>query len=239
MPARQWLLHRTVTCLRSRVDQTYYPVFLDLVDRPCLVVGGGPIACGKVQGLIDAGARVTVVAPRVDARIAQWHADQKCAWHARPFLPEDIGEAFVVIAATDDRALNAFIYQLANRQNRLANAVDDTGNCNFIAPAIARAGPIQVAVSTSGASPALAKQLRDEIQRGLLTPQRARTAEFLGGWRTRVKAQLPTYQERMLFWESVLASEIPGLLANDQQQRADEVMQAMIARATTEVVQCQ
>ena len=235
MPARHWFPSRTVTCPRSRVDQTYYPVFLDLVDRQCLVVGGGPIASGKVQGLIDARARVTVVAPRVEARIAQWHAEHKCMWHARPFQAEDIGQAFLVIAATDDRELNAFVYQLANRQNRLANAVDDTVNCNFIAPAIARAGAIQVAVSTSGTSPALAKQLRDEIQHSLLTPQRARTAEFLGGWRKRVKAQLPTYQERMIFWESILASEIPGLLASDHQPRADEMMLAMIARATEAV----
>jgi siroheme synthase-like protein len=227
-----------VTCPRYEVNQAYYPVFLDLQDRECLVVGGGLVATGKVQGLIDAGARVTVVAPQVDARIAQWDAEQKCAWHARLFQADDIGGAFLVIAATDDRAVNALVYQLADRQGRLANTVDDTGHCNFIAPAIARAGAIQVAVSTSGTSPALAKQLRDVIEHNLLTPQRARLAEFLGDWRSRVKGELPTYQQRMRFWEDVLSSEIPGLLESDQARRADEAMLALIAK-TREGVQWQ
>jgi siroheme synthase-like protein len=238
MPEPRLFPSPMVTCLRYEVNQAYYPVFLDLQDRECLVVGGGLVAAGKVQGLIDAGARVTVVAPQVDARIAQWHAEHKCAWHARPFQPDDIGESFLVIAATDDSALNTFVYQLADRQRRLANAVDDTGHCNFIAPAIARAGAIQVAVSTSGTSPALAKQLRDEIAHNLLTPQRAKLAEFLGGWRSRVKGELPTYQQRMHFWEDVLGSEIPGLLDSDQAQRADEAMLALIAK-TREGVQWQ
>jgi uroporphyrin-III C-methyltransferase/precorrin-2 dehydrogenase/sirohydrochlorin ferrochelatase len=184
-----------------------------------------------VSGLIEAGARVTVVAPEVDARIAQWQAEGKCVWHAREFATDDIGTAFLVIAATDDRALNARVYRLADGQSRLANAVDDTDNCNFIAPAVARAGAVQVAVSTSGKSPALAKQLRDAIERDLLTPECARLADFLGAWRNEVKGALPTYQQRMAFWEGVLDSQVPALLESDQPQRADQFMRALIAQA--------
>src|SRR5262245_51247241 len=135
------------TCRRSRVvceaiplysTAAYYPIYVDVRGRECLVVGGGPIAAGKVSGLIEAGARVTVIAPEADARIAQWQAEGKCVWHTREFATDDIGTAFLVIAATDDRALNARVYRLADGQLRLANAVDDTDNCNFIAPAVAR-----------------------------------------------------------------------------------------------------
>ncbi|MCL5996718.1 MAG: bifunctional precorrin-2 dehydrogenase/sirohydrochlorin ferrochelatase [Chloroflexi bacterium] len=209
----------------------YYPIYLDLHDRRCLVVGGGPIAVGKVSGLIEASARVTVVAPVVDARIAQWHASGKLEWHAREFLPGDIDPAFLVIAATGDRAVNTAIFQLADGRSRLANAVDDADHCNFIAPAVARAGALQVAVSTSGKSPALAKQLRDEIARDVLTPERARLAEFLGDWRATVKQALPTYQQRMAFWESVLQSQVPELLQANQSEHADQCMQALIAQA--------
>lgn len=194
----------------------FYPIYLDLRQRQCLVVGGGHIATGKVAGLIDAGAQVTVVAPEASETIARWYAEGLVAWHRRPFVPEDITPAFVVIAATNDRQLNAQVYQLANAQQRIANAVDDLGNCNFIAPAVARAGLIQVAVSTSGASPALAKQLRDDIQRTLLTEASAQLAHVLGRWRPAVKRKLPTYQSRMVFWEDVLGSNVPELVARGE-----------------------
>ena len=209
----------------------YYPIYLDLHHRQCLVVGGGPIAVGKVSGLIEAGAHVTVVAPVVDERIAHWHTEGKCVWCAREFQPADIELAFLVIAATNDRAVNANVYALADQQLRMANAVDDTEHCNFIAPAVSRAGSIQVAVSTSGKSPALAKELRDEIERDLLTPERARLAEFLGEWRAQVKNALPTYQQRMLFWESVLQSQVPMLLRDDDRNRANQSMQELIVHA--------
>ena len=198
----------------------FYPIFLDLRNRNCLVVGGGPIATGKVAGLIEAGARVTVVAPEVSEPIKHWHVDGVITWHSRAFKPEDISPAFMVIAATADGELNARVYQLSNTQQRIANAVDDLDNCNFIAPAIARAGAIQVAVSTSGTSPALAKQLRDHIQHELLTDENARLAHLLGRWRPAVKHRLPTYQSRMVFWEGVLASDVPALITRGETRAA-------------------
>ena len=198
----------------------FYPIYLDLRARHCLVVGGGHIATGKVAGLVDAGARVTVVSPDASAAIAQWQTEGKLVWHARTFEPSDLETAFMIIAATDDRVLNARVYKLASSLQRIANAVDDLDNCNFIAPAIAQAGAIQVAVSTSGKSPALAKQLRDRIQDELLTPASARLAHLLGGWRPKVKRTLPTYQVRMAFWEGVLASDVPTLVIRGEMKAA-------------------
>ncbi len=198
----------------------FYPIYLDLRNRDCLVVGGGPIATGKVAGLMEAGACVTVVALEASDAIARWHAEGKITWHCRAFVPEDIAPAFLVIAATDDGQLNAQVYQMANARQRIANAVDDLDNCNFIAPAIARNGAIQAAVSTSGASPALAKQLRDTIQRNLLTDANARLAHLLGRWRPAVKQRIATYQSRQSFWEGVLASDVPALVAQGDMRGA-------------------
>lgn len=206
----------------------YYPIFLDLRGRTCLVVGGGFIATGKVCGLLDAGARVTVIAPEVSPKVLQWHTAGRLVWHTREFVVEDLDDQFMVIAATDNKALNAFVYQLANRQQRVANAVDDLDNCNFIAPAIAHSGAVQVAVSTAGKSPALAKQIRDQIQHDLLKPEIAELADFLGQWRPEVKRQLPTYQHRQSFWESVLESAVPGLLADGQRVAAENVMRELL-----------
>ena len=210
----------------------FYPIFLDLHQRPVLIVGGGPIATGKVEGLLGAGAHVTVVAPEVSLAIAHWHAAGKLAWHAREFCEADIGDNFMVIAATADKGLNARVYRLADARQRVANAVDDLDHCNFIAPAITRAGAIQIAVSTSGKSPALAKQLRNRIESEILTAHSAALAEFLGRWRGCVKFHVPTYQLRLQFWEAVLASEIPHSLANGQLKVAQQHIWDMILSRT-------
>jgi siroheme synthase-like protein len=210
---------------------TFFPIFLDLRDRQVLVVGGGPIATGKVQALVAAGAAVTVVSPQAGAEITNLAATNRVRWHVRAFLDTDVDDMFMVISATDDKALNAQIYQLANAQQRVSNAVDDLENCNFIAPAIARRGDLQVAISTGGTSPALAKQLRDRIADELLTAEAAELAAFLGGWRPAVKAALNTYPRRQAFWEGVLGSCVPGLLASHEHERIATLMGVFLARA--------
>ena len=209
----------------------FYPIYLDLRNRSVLVVGGGPIATGKANGLLEAGAHVTVVAPEVSEVIAHRHSLGDLVWHARGFIESDIADQFIVIAATDDKALNARVYQLANAQQRVANAVDDLDNCNFIAPAIARQGDLQVAISTAGKSPALAKQIRDRIQDELLTEATAHLADFMGRWRPEVKRWVPTYQRRQAFWEGVLEGCVPSLLAQGDEAGAAETMREYLRRA--------
>lgn len=209
----------------------FLPIYLDLRQRSVLVVGGGHIATGKVRELLSAGARVTVIAPDASADIQQAHATGALIWRKRDFVDADIGENFMVISATDHKALNAHVYKLANARQRIANAVDDLENCNFIAPAVARRGPLQVAVSTSGTSPALAKQLRDHIQDVLLTEDAARLAEFLGAWRPAVKSVIPTYSRRQAFWEGVIESCVPELLSTGQTATAEMVMNEFLNRS--------
>lgn len=212
-------------------DAGFYPVYLDLRGRRCLVVGGGPIATGKVRGLVEAGAVVTVVAPEASEAIAGWGADAAVTWHRREFESADLEGQFLVYAATDDRELNARIYGAADAAGRVANAVDDLDHCNFIAPAIARQGPVQVAVSTAGTSPALAKQIRDRVQHEVLTPQTSVLAGFLGSWRPEVKRHIGTYERRQALWEGVLEGCVPGLVAAGERGRADEAMREFLRRA--------
>ena len=209
----------------------FYPIYLDLTGRPCLVVGGGPIATGKVRGLVEAGALVTVVAPDVSQDIVAWHEARHAVWHARTFEPADLDGQFLVYAATDDRDVNARIYRLADQANRVANAVDDLDHCNFIAPAVARQGVVQVAISTAGTSPALAKQIRDRVQHEVLTPETATLADFLGSWRPEVKRHIDTYARRQTLWEGVLEGCVPALLEAGQKARADQAMQEYLRRA--------
>ena len=211
---------------------SYYPIYLDLRGRKCLVVGAGYVGTGKVAGLIEALAEVVVVAPEASAKVMAWAAHGKITWQRRKFEASDIDNAFIVIAATNNKGLNAQVYQLANQQQRVANAVDDLDNCNFIAPAVVRDGPVQVAVSTSGTSPGLAKQLRDRIQDEILEPHTGRLASFLGGWRKQVKKKLPSYQDRQIFWEGVLASEIPTRIATGEVKRAHLLLHQQLCAAT-------
>ena len=209
----------------------FYPIYLDLQGRACLVVGGGPIATGKVRGLIEAGALVTVVAPEASEAIVSWAEARAVVWHRRDVLDTDVDGQFLVYAATDDRDLNARLYRLADRAGRVANAVDDLDHCNFIAPAIARTGVVQVAVSTAGASPALAKQIRDRVQRDVLTPETATLAAFLGSWRAEVKRRIDTYERRQALWEGVLEGCVPARLVAGDRQAADSAMQEFLVRS--------
>lgn len=209
----------------------FYPIYLDLHGRPCLVVGGGPIATGKVRGLVEAGALVTVVAPEAGDDIAAWHEARVVVWHRRTFEIGDLDGQFLVYAATDDGDVNARIYRLADQANRVANAVDDLDHCNFIAPAVARQGVLQVAVSTAGTSPALAKQLRDRVLHEVLTPEAATLAAFLGRWRPEVKRRIGTYARRQALWEGLLEGCVPALVAHGRESDADAVVQECLRRA--------
>ncbi|OLC89074.1 MAG: precorrin-2 dehydrogenase, partial [Gemmatimonadetes bacterium 13_1_40CM_3_66_12] len=143
----------------------FYPAFLDLRGRRAVVVGGGAVAEQKVTGLLDAGARVTVVGPIVSPLLAKLAIAGSITLAPRPYRPGDLAGAFLAIAATDDRAVNRAVWAEAEARGVLLNAVDDPPHCSFIAPAIHRAGDVAIAVSTAGKSPALAVRLRERIGR--------------------------------------------------------------------------
>ena len=140
-----------------------YPVNLDLRGQACLVVGGGEVAARKVASLLKCGAKVTLVSLRFDPSVKKLFKKKKLQAIRRSFRSGDLKGQFLVIAATDDRALNSRISHLARRRRILVNAVDQPADCVFTVPSVMRRGPLTIAVSTNGASPALSKQIRLEL----------------------------------------------------------------------------
>lgn len=141
----------------------YYPVNLDIQDRRCLVLGGGAVGTRKVRTLLDCGALVTAVSPEATEELVGLFEDQKITWVRRTYRSSDLDGMFLVIGATDDEALNLRVYEDAKRLNILCNIADRPQVCNFILPAIVNRGDLIIAISTSGKSPAFAKQLRLEL----------------------------------------------------------------------------
>jgi len=172
-------------------EPRYYMACLDLRGRDCLVVGGGRVATEKVHGLLDCDAKVTVVAPQVDDELRQLPVRIE----QRPFARSDAVGRFLIVAATNERRVNAEVSALAAERSTLCNVADDPELCSFILPAIVRRDPIVVGVSTGGASPALAQRLRGEIAE-LVGPQHAELARRLAALRPWAKRELPTYEAR-------------------------------------------
>jgi precorrin-2 dehydrogenase / sirohydrochlorin ferrochelatase len=163
-------------------------MFMKLEGRPCLVVGGGRIAESKIPSLLEAGAVVRVVAPEANAVVKDWVRLGKILWEARKFESADLGDTFLVIAATASRTLNEAVFHEAGRRHVLCNAVDDPDNCDFYYGATVRRGALQLAISTGGYSPALAQRLRHELEE-YFGPEYTEWVEELGETRRELFAQ--------------------------------------------------
>lgn len=164
----------------------HFPLFVDLTDKPCLVVGAGPVAARKVRLLADFGARVTVIARENGA----------CSVPiCRPFQDSDIAGHTLVVAATDDAALNVRIASLCRAARIPVNVVDDPANCTFLFPSIAQKGPVVAAVSTGGVCPVATQVLRDRVER-LMTDRFCETVARLGAERATLKKEIPNPAER-------------------------------------------
>jgi siroheme synthase-like protein len=142
-----------------------YPVFLEVGGRPCVVIGGGPIAEGKVKGLLAAGAAVTVVSPTLTDALAEAVRAGEIVHRGRGYEEGDLAGFTLAFVATDDTVINAAVAEEGRRRGVWVNAADDPAHCDFILPSVLRRGPLAVAVSTGGASPALARAVREEIER--------------------------------------------------------------------------
>ena len=141
-----------------------YPVFLNMIYRQCVVVGGGNVAKRKIMDLLEAGANVTVVAEKLDPLITDLAKEEKIKLIKRHFKPQDIENAFVVFAATDDNAVNVEIAEIARKRGTLINTVDNPGYCDFFSSAVIKRGPLRIAVSTSGFCPGIACRIRQELE---------------------------------------------------------------------------
>ncbi len=194
------------TCVRDMLDTPFYIACLRLTGRKCVVVGGGDIGLEKVEGLLACNARVVLIAPDAIPALETLAAEGSIEWERREYDPADLEGTFIVIAATSDTDVNIGIFNDAERRAMLVNIVDVPPLCNFILPAIVRTGPLAIAISTAGASPALAKRIKREIA-DAYGPEHARLAELLNDARGWAKGNLPTYQDRKQFFEGIVNGE--------------------------------
>jgi len=165
-----------------------FPAFLKLTNRRVLVVGGGSIAAQKIPGLLEAGAQVHIVSPKLSAQLSDRVRNQKITWSPKSFDSDDLNGAFLVIATTSLRDLNAQVYREADQRNILCNAVDDIDHCHFYYGSIVQRGDLQIAISTNGKSPALAQRLRKELEQQF-GPEYQHWLEWLGAARETLRAQ--------------------------------------------------
>ena len=181
-----------------------FPAFLKLTNRRVLVVGGGAIAAQKIPGLLEAGARVHVVSPKLSPALAEYVRTRQIDWSPKPFEPADLNGAFLTIAATSIRDLNASVFAEADRRNILCNSVDDIEHCHFYYGSIVQRGDLQIAISTNGKSPALAQRLRKELEEQF-GPAYESWLAWLGAAREALRAQ-STDPEATKRWLHTLAS---------------------------------
>jgi siroheme synthase-like protein len=221
------------TCVRDMLETPFYIACLKLTGRRCLVVGGGEIGLEKVEGLLACNGDVTLIAPEAVPELEQLAREGSIAWERREYRPGDLERAFMVIACTDDTDVNIAVYNDAEARAMLVNVVDVPPLCNFILPAILRTGPLAIAISTAGASPALAKRMKREIGE-LFGEEYATLAVLLNDVRGWAKGTLPTYQDRKEFFEGIVNGEpdpIELLRAGDSQAVRDLIAAAQASAA--------
>ena len=191
------------SCVRGMLETPFYIACLRLTGRRCVVVGGGDVGLDKVEGLLACDGDVVLVAADAIGPLRELADEGSIRWEEREYETGDLEGTFIAIAATDNTDVNIRVFEDAERRAMLVNVVDVPPLCNFILPAIHRTGPLAIAISTAGASPALAKRLKREIGEAYGEPY-ARLAELLNEARGWAKDRLPTYQDRKEFFEGIV-----------------------------------
>ena len=216
------------SCVQGMLDTPFYIACLRLTGRRCVVVGGGDVGLEKVEGLLACDGDVVLIAPDAVEPLRELAEEGSIRWERREYATGDLEGTFIAIAATNDTDVNIRVFEDAEQRAMLVNVVDVPPLCNFILPAIHRTGPLAIAISTAGASPALAKRLKREIGEAYGEPY-ARLAELLNEARGWAKGSLPTYQDRKQFFEGIVNGEpdpIELLRQGDEQAVRDLIAAA-------------
>lgn len=208
----------------------YFPVFFDLNGKRCLVVGGGDVAARKVSLLVRAGAEVQVVSPALCESLQARLAKGEIRHEARHFEPADLESCVLIVAATDDQAVNKQVSELAHARCIPVNVVDQPALCSFIVPSIIDRSPVQVAVSTGGASPVLARLLRARLET-LIPAAYGRLAALMNEFRGKVKQHLGDEGKRRRFWEDVAQGPIAEMIFAGKEEAAREAMHQAVDKA--------
>ncbi|PIT40314.1 siroheme synthase CysG [Snodgrassella alvi] len=206
----------------------HYPIFTQLHQRKVLLVGGGQVAERKASALLQAGAQLKVVAQQTTSRFQDWFAAQQAEHIATEFSPALLSGVFLVVAATNDPALNRQIFLAAEAAATFCNCVDQPACCSFIVPALIDRSPIQVAISSGGHAPVLARLIRQQIET-LLPFSIGKAAALAGRWRTQVKQTLQHLSERRRFWEQLFQhSRFSQYVASGDEKAAESLLQQQL-----------
>ena len=207
----------------------YFPVSLNLRGRRVTVVGGGRVAEQRVQALLDCEAQVTLISPEVIESLDALSDSGKITLHRRKYRTGDLADAWAVLTATDDRAVNEAAWRDATESGRPINVADDPAKCDFIMPATVRSGDLTIAISTGGASPALAARLRQRIGR-MIGPEYGRLLEILNRVRRRLKKSVPDDELRKQLHYRIVDSDILRLILEADEatieRRIDEIIES-------------
>lgn len=195
----------------------YYPIFLELSGRRCVVIGGGEVAERKVEALLEAGASVTVVSPTLTPRLEELLAESRIKHFKRNYDIGDLAGFQLAFVATDDRAVNGVVAWEGRSRGIWVNAADDPANCDFILPSVLRRGDLVVAVATGGASPALSRAIREELET-YFTEEYAALAQVVASVRRELheRGTRPSAEA----WRQALSGELRRLIAEGRQEEA-------------------
>jgi len=208
----------------------YLPLFVDLRGKPCLLVGGGEIARRKLELLLRAGARVDIVAPELAEETLAMAREHDLVVHQRPFQPEDVTDRYLVIAATDDGAVNERVFHAGSAAHTLVNSVDQPGISSCIFPAMVDRSPVQIAISTGGGSPTLARLVRSWIE-ARLPPRLGTLAAFIRDRRDRVKQALGSVPERQRLWQRVITGDVAESVYRGDEAAAEQQFAALLGES--------
>jgi siroheme synthase-like protein len=211
----------------QEIMSTYYPVYIQLREQPCVVIGGGKIAEGKVDGLLAAEANVRIISPDLTPHLHDLVNQKQVTHFARAYQPGDLTGAFMVICSNDQAEINHQVWQEATANHQLVNVVDDTPRCNFIAPSILRKGDLTIAISTSGKAPALAVRLKERLQREI-GPEYERFLELAGELRQPLAQHIPDFEIRKALWYELVDSEILDVLARGDEALARKMISHVV-----------
>jgi siroheme synthase-like protein len=211
----------------------YYPIYLDLKDRHVLVVGGGMIAEGKTQQLIDAGARVRIVSPVLTTHLAELAERGVIEYCQRRFRADDLSGVILVISSTDDHALNEEVSRLARESDVLCNVVDQPSLCNFITPALVTRGDLQISVSTAGGSPSLAQRVKREVA-ALIGEEYGDLLEIAAEMRAEAKQRIHDFERRRKVLHTFVESDALDLIRAGRREEARQFAFALLEIAEKE-----
>lgn len=209
-------------------NQHLYPIYINLLDKPCLIVGGGTVAERKVGSLLDYGAKVKLISPEVTLAIKNYAQKGLITWEERTFQPDDLENIFLVYIATNNNETNHLIAHLCKNKKILFNAVDDPPNCDFFVPSIVRRGSLAIAISTEGKSPMLARHLRVELEE-YFPVEYEEYVDLLGEYRELIKKEIPDINIRKQIFAALVNLDILDLLKAGKREQARERVEQCIS----------